>query len=188
MTDPAIRVRSPVPGDATAMAHVHVLAWRVGYRGIVPAAHLASLDPVARAEAWQELLARAEAGDGQPVGPGTSISIPVVADLDGRLVGIASYGPYRSAGGTKPAALSELWMLNVHPEAWGTGVARALIDHVEERLRVDRPEPTAALWVLERNARGRRFYEKAGWAPDGATITETIGGADLVEVRYVKQL
>ena len=186
MTDPTIRVRSPVPGDATAMAHVHVLAWRVGYRGIVPTTHLASLDPVARAEVWQELLTRAEAGDGHPAATGTSI--PVVADLDGRLVGIASYGPYRSAGGRASAALSELWMLNVHPEAWGTGVARALIDHVEERLRVDRPEPTAALWVLERNTRGRRFYEKAGWAPDGATITETIGGAALVEVRYVKQL
>jgi RimJ/RimL family protein N-acetyltransferase len=44
--------------------------------------------------------------------------------------------------------------------------------------------------VLRTNARARRFYEKAGWAPDGTTKTDTIGDGtvELVEVRYRRTL
>jgi ribosomal protein S18 acetylase RimI-like enzyme len=42
----------------------------------------------------------------------------------------------------------------------------------------------ATLWVLERNAIARSFYERSGWAADGATKTLDIAGAALAEVRY----
>jgi hypothetical protein len=45
----------------------------------------------------------------------------------------------------------------------------------------------AVLWVLEANARARQFYEKAGWAPDGASnVLDGLGG--VVEVRYTRPL
>lgn len=42
----------------------------------------------------------------------------------------------------------------------------------------------AILWVLESNARARRFYERAGWRPDGGTKIESRGEIELHEVRY----
>ena len=45
--------------------------------------------------------------------------------------------------------------------------------------------------MLERNPRGRRFYERQGWSLDtspGSHKTEEIGGVDLVEVRYRRDL
>ena len=46
----------------------------------------------------------------------------------------------------------------------------------------------ATLWVLETNARARRFYESAGWAADGATKTDRRGDIELREVRYRRAL
>jgi hypothetical protein len=43
------------------------------------------------------------------------------------------------------------------------------------------------LWVLRDNWRARRFYERAGFAPDGATNVLT-GLGDVLEVRYRQQL
>ena len=40
------------------------------------------------------------------------------------------------------------------------------------------------LWVLDTNIRARRFYEVAGWKPDGGLKTETLGDLLLSEVRY----
>ena len=45
----------------------------------------------------------------------------------------------------------------------------------------------AVLWVLEQNSRARRFYEKQGFAADGAARTLHIG-RDLAEVRYRRSI
>jgi ribosomal protein S18 acetylase RimI-like enzyme len=42
----------------------------------------------------------------------------------------------------------------------------------------------AVLWVLESNARARRFYEIAGWRSDGTIQTERSSGVELREMRY----
>jgi ribosomal protein S18 acetylase RimI-like enzyme len=43
---------------------------------------------------------------------------------------------------------------------------------------------SATLWVLAANRRARAFYEHLGWQSDGNTRTETIGGINLVAMRY----
>jgi RimJ/RimL family protein N-acetyltransferase len=43
------------------------------------------------------------------------------------------------------------------------------------------------LWVLRDNHRARRFYERAGFAPDGATnVLHRLGG--VTELRYRRAL
>jgi RimJ/RimL family protein N-acetyltransferase len=43
------------------------------------------------------------------------------------------------------------------------------------------------LWVLRDNQRARRFYERAGFLPDGATnVLNGLGG--IIEVRYRRVL
>ncbi|MGO2537535.1 MAG: GNAT family N-acetyltransferase, partial [Brachybacterium tyrofermentans] len=60
----------------------------------------------------------------------------------------------------------------------GTGVARELTEAILEG-------GPASVWVAEDNPRARRFYEKLGFAPDGATqVEEQLGGIrDLRMVR-----
>ena len=43
---------------------------------------------------------------------------------------------------------------------------------------------SATLWVLAAKRRARTFYENFGWKSDGNNRKETIGGINLVEVRY----
>lgn len=50
----------------------------------------------------------------------------------------------------------------VHPDAWGTGLADALIERCHAAL-ADRFDD-ALLWVLTDNPRARRFYERNGWS------------------------
>jgi len=45
----------------------------------------------------------------------------------------------------------------------------------------------AVLWVLTDNSRARRFYERGGFAPDGATnILAGLGGVE--ELRYARPI
>ena len=46
---------------------------------------------------------------------------------------------------------------------------------------------SAVLWVLEPNERARRFYERGGWAFDGTTRDELIGGVPTHQLRYAYQ-
>ena len=52
--------------------------------------------------------------------------------------------------------------LYVVPDAWGTGVADELYARIDEVAGTP-----ATLWVLEANARGRRFWERRGWHATG---------------------
>ena len=61
------------------------------------------------------------------------------------------------------------------------------MSHALEQLREIGGE-RAVLWVLEENARARRFYDRGGWSPDGATRVEPIGGEPVPQVRYSRPL
>jgi RimJ/RimL family protein N-acetyltransferase len=44
------------------------------------------------------------------------------------------------------------------------------------------------LWVVAGNARARSFYERAGFAPDGAEEPYEVAGVPVPEVRYAREL
>ena len=66
------------------------------------------------------------------------------------------------------AGIDGCWLhgLYVRPDAWGSGVAGAL---VEAALAALRDCTEVRLWVLEENRRERRFYERRGWRENGET-------------------
>ena len=93
-------------------------------------------------------------------------------------------------GSLTPAGLAgetgELYTLYVVPAHWSTGVGRALTDAALDGLRAAGYR-RVVLWTLTENARARRFYDKAGFAPDGATnILDGLGNVE--ELRYVRDL
>jgi GNAT superfamily N-acetyltransferase len=89
-----------------------------------------------------------------------------VAERDGEIIGLAT------------RVGSELRDLYVVPRAWGTGVARALMEAVLSEIRAaDAAE--AMLWVVQANGRARRFYEREGWLPSGETRDSALGPSEV---------
>jgi GNAT superfamily N-acetyltransferase len=78
----------------------------------------------------------------------------VVAEVDGEPVGVA--------------CVHADWLdgLYVVPAQWGTGVADDLHARVLDEVRT-LGASGCNLWVLEENARARRFYERRGWYENG---------------------
>jgi GNAT superfamily N-acetyltransferase len=163
-----VHVRRATGEDSLAIEQVRVRGWQVAYRHVFPVEELEQL-PV-DGERWRARL----------VAPPRGWST-FVAEDDGSVVGFASVGPSRDVAG-----LGELYAIYVDPDAWSTGAGRALIERCEEQLRAE--YAAATLWVLEENPRARRFYERAGWAPDGARKAEDRWGVRAPEVRYRKEL
>jgi len=159
-------VRAAQGADADAVARIQQETWRVAYSHVFPATGLAQ--DFIDAERWRRRLAD----------PPPGWSTFVIGDP---VVGFASVGPSRDEPG-----IGELYAIYVIPSAWSTGAGRALLERAEERLAEDYDEAT--LWVLEDNPRARRFYEAAGWRPDGARKAEPRWDVSAPEVRYRRRL
>ena len=167
-----IEVRPAGPDDAGAVARVHIRAWQAAYRGQIAQAYLDSLKP----EVWAAKYAFHRTGPDLPT---------TLVAVDGDTIrGLAMVGPYR---GEDMPDFGELLAIYVDPDHWHTGVGRLLVAAASEQLRRD-GFTEAALWVLDGNARARRFYECDGWTLDGGRQTKTIAGAQLDEVRYRRTL
>lgn len=96
------------------------------------------------------------------------------------MLGFAAAGVSRDEDAVPSTA--ELYALYVHPDHWGSGYGYGLHSAAMSELAAD--HTVATLWVLETNARGRRFYERQGWCPDGTRKQEVHGAAVLDELRY----
>lgn len=174
MTRSTAQIREMTGADVAAVADIRVRGWRWAYEGIVPRRYLDAMDPEEDAARRREMLANA-AGRVRNL----------LAVVDGVPVGWAAFGPYR--GEPDDAGDGELYALYVLPEHVGTGIGRALTSEVV-RQTAELGRARLLLWVLADNARARRFYAAAGFAPDGAETTDDYDGVPLREVRYVRAL
>jgi ribosomal protein S18 acetylase RimI-like enzyme len=189
-----IEIRPATAADEPIITQIRRETWFAAYAQII--------DP--------EIIERMTAPRGDAsAGPGpdrTSLVAVASPGADaagpGVIVGYASFGPERTVAslaavgsGTSPGAFSqaglagetgELYAVYVSPARWSTGAGRALTDAVLDGLRVAGYR-RVVLWTLIENARARRFYDKAGFAPDGATnILPALGHVE--ELRYVRDL
>ncbi len=148
-------IRNARLGDEAAIAALTVRSWCLAYRGILPDEVLDGRRPDDRLERWRERLALPE-GAHQTL----------VCDVDGVMVGYAGVGP-ASEHSIHPAPLGvgEIYGFYLDPLWFGSGAAEPLMDAVE--LWLEARFERASLWVLQGNARARRFYERRGWQSDG---------------------
>jgi len=163
-----MELRPAVPADALAVAQIHVRAWQIGYRGLLPPGYLDSLRAEDRAARYTF---------GRTDGPRTTVAVeagPGAPDR-GELVGFATIHG------------AELCALHVDPDAWGRGVGRALIAQARADLAAA-GITEAHVWVLVGNARAERFYARDGWATDGTRRSDTVWGAVVDEIVYRRQL
>ena len=134
-------VRPATPADVEAVFDVQRRASLAALDHIYPPERYPFPDDAVR-DRWREALAD----------PTASV---IVAENGSGIVGVA--------------AAREGWLdgLYLVPEAWGSGVADRLHDEALRTLAAD-GSTSARLWVLEDNARARRFYERRGWRRDGS--------------------
>ncbi|HZX53961.1 MAG TPA: GNAT family N-acetyltransferase [Ilumatobacteraceae bacterium] len=158
-----IEVRDADVEDADAIATAHIDGWRTGYRGVVPDEYLDAEEFAAtRRQRWRSWTWQFV--------PDSRL---FVVTLQGRVVGfghagreqIAAHG-IESATPESDEIRGEIYGFYLHPTAWGSGGAGALMSRCEEFLR-DEGFTSAVLWVMRDNPRARAFYEKAGWHATG---------------------
>lgn len=158
--------------DAEQIADLQVAAWRTAYAGILPAAELRALDTTALAGFWRgQIEAGARAG-----------AQVLVHDEGPRIAGFSSFGPARDDDLRQRPDVAELYAFYARPECWGTGVGRSLMRSTLS-VWADRGTRSGYLWVLERNARGRDFYQKGGWRHDPSAAPSG-SDPDAREIRY----
>ena len=178
MTNPSTTalVRPARVGDEPDIARVHVASWQDTYRGHMPADYLAALDVGQRTEAWRQRLPAARRSRGDLL---VAVSGPDI-------VGFAHFGPSRDRD-ADPGRTGEIGAIYLQPESIGEGIGRLLMERAVAGL-AGLGYMDATLWVLDGNTRARRFYERAGWTPDGAAKTDHSWGFPIPEVRHRRSL
>ena len=166
---PRFTIDVPDLTDVDDLARVHVHGWEVAYGHVLHGEEWFGPPAIARrVEHWTRWLTPGtpEADEGR---------FRVGRDAAGTVVGLAASWPPQDA---EPVRERELSVLYVEAAWHGTGLARALVD----ALLGDAP---ASLWVAEDNPRARRFYEKLGFAADGARQVDE-RWPQLPDVRMVR--
>jgi GNAT superfamily N-acetyltransferase len=166
-------LRPAEPADAMDVARVHVRAWQVAYRKLLPDEYLDGLKPEERAQ-------RYTFGGTDPREPMTTVAV----DDRGTIRGFATTCAARDAD---VPGHGELAAIHVDPDWWGHGVGQALLASARAHL-LDSGFRRAILWVLVGNVRAERFYAQDGWKPDGSQRTDTVWGVQVNDQRYQRTL
>jgi ribosomal protein S18 acetylase RimI-like enzyme len=165
-----VSLRSASADDLEGVAALFLSCWRQSYRGVLPDRVVELYDPVGARDLWQRSFA-AQA-DGREV---------IVAERpDHAIVGVVTMG-----GDPDHPRTGHIYSLYVHPEAQGQGIGARLVSAAIDRLE-SLGFSEASLWVFAVNVRGRAFYERLGWRPDGTSRVEPEYGER--EVRLIRSL
>jgi GNAT superfamily N-acetyltransferase len=153
------------PNDAEAMASVFIDAWRGAYRGIVDDAVIDALQHADIASWMRNLVAN------------TAARTLVAEETAGEVLGFTRFGD-----DAEDAANGHIFALYVTTGSSGKGVGRQLL---ERAIKEVDPSSTRAvtLWVFKKNERARRFYEAAGFDPDGGARVEDLYQAPEIRMK-----
>ena len=158
-----MRARPAVPDDAPVIARVHVASWNATYRGVIADDALDSLTEERLAPEWRQEIETGEAG-------------VAVVEVDGEVAGYSRFGPARDDD-LDPSTTAEIYGFYLHPDVWGRGAGRALMEHVQMDLR-RRGFRDGCLWVVQVNERAQAFYRARGFTPDGRDDKLCIGAPE----------
>jgi RimJ/RimL family protein N-acetyltransferase len=163
-----VKVREATVEDVPAVCVVRRRSWRAAYAGLMPQPVIDSLDLGTMWSTWRASVAR-------PPAPAMQLFI------GGPPGEVHSYAFVRPADASRDAG--QVAAVYSDPTAWGTQAGWAVfsraVDHLHSHGFTD-----LSLWMLKGNERAGRFYERAGWRPDGEEETVTTTAGSYVEVRY----
>jgi GNAT superfamily N-acetyltransferase len=159
------RVRAARPADSRAIGELATRAWRAAYADVLAPDVLDAMDPLEQAADWHAYLSDLPPADRMwVIGPPDEVW------------GFARTGPCTDADA--PAGAGEVHGLYLEPTRIGTGLGRTLFSHAVSDLGTR--HDVVCVWHFAANASAGRFYERAGFALDGASRPSSFG---VVEVR-----
>ena len=154
-------VRAATVDDADGIARVHIGSWRETYSRLVEPGELDELSVERRADRWRA-----------NIDAGASVWVAVAGH---EIVGFASTA-VGAADAPRPLVLESIYLL---AGSHGTGAGQSLLDAAIG----DSP---AYLFVAQDNPRAIRFYERNGFAIDGASEEYPLVRTPVISVRMVR--
>ncbi|WP_193084427.1 GNAT family N-acetyltransferase [Brevibacterium aurantiacum] len=157
------RVRRARVADAAQIAAVHIAAWTAAYRGIMADEILDSLNIDRQTAGWARNLGE----ESNPMSALVALEPVEDSAATERILGFGGVCPPRDSAEVLASlpdvsGLGQLASINLHPDAFGTGVGAVLLHALEDELRA-LGFTRAYLMVAEGNDRAMRFYAKHGW-------------------------
>lgn len=148
----SLTIRDMQEKDVEEKANVHWQTWQEAYTGLVDQGFLDAFS-------YEKCLdiARRFPTSG------------LVADLGGKIVGFALYGPCRDDDMINHGEVYALYILKEH---YHQGIGYELMQACLKRLD---KHTGAAVWALSGNSRAIHFYQRCGFTFDGAHRDITLG-------------
>ena len=161
-------IRRVRPGDENSLAHIQTESWKAAFRGILDGETLARATDIDRATAMYKRLLDGNKGNGY------------LLLLDGQPHCLAYWDAARDEA---LAGKAELIAMHSLPGNWRRGYGGMMMDRVLTDIAAA-GYAQVALWVFEKNARARAFYEAKGFRATELVKT----GLGAVEICYVRVL
>lgn len=165
--DVAMKIVKAKLKNAYDIAYIQVSSWKDAYLGIIPDDYLEKLTVEKKEKFIAKIFDKGIADyylmydEARPIG-----------------VFVACRSMDKDADGDT-AEVSAIYFL---PEYWRKGHGTKLLEFGLNKIK-ELGYRNVTLWVLEKNDKARRFYEKNGFEIDG-TKDEIIIGKPLTKVRY----
>ncbi len=167
---PEVRVRAARAEDVPEIARIQVDTWRTAYARLLPPSVLAAATPQRAGAEWTAAVLH----------PPSRRHRVLVANEQRWMVGFVAFGP--SEQDDDPPGTGMLHALLVEPR-WGRrGHGSRLLAAAVDQLRAD-GMTRAVVWLADGDTASRRFFESAGWEPDGTVRTLVDGGQTVREAR-----
>ena len=162
-------IRSATLQDIKDIATIHVIAWQVVYKGLIPQSYLDNLSIAKREQNWSSIL-------------NNSKNQTIVQEINGRVVGFANFGNTRDKDKNYNVT-GEITSIYLDPEHWRKGLGAELFQFILSEMK-NKEFTEVTLWVLDTNQTACSFYQKMGFKPDGATKIDIREDFKLKEIRY----
>jgi ribosomal protein S18 acetylase RimI-like enzyme len=154
------------PGDAAALAQVHVQSWRETYRDLLPAQYLERMSEAAHAKRWRRQLSHSRANE-----------VVLAAEGPGGLTAYCA-GAILAIGDGE----AEIFTLYLLRAVQGAGLGRRLFEMAARVLEAHGAR-ALTVWVLKGNLHANGFYTHLGGVPVEERPVNGWGGG-LLETAY----
>ena len=165
-----MKIRTAGVQDLETVSRIHALSWKTAYRGILPDDFLNQLSYRRWVAPLKDMMEQ-------------GLEIRVIEEEE-KPFGCITFSAARDQAF---AGWGEIVSFHLLLEARGKGYGRLLIQDAVRQLK-EKGYSKIYLWVLEKNERARRFYEKNGFSASGAYLDDNIGGKSLKELQYVRHV
>ena len=149
------------------VSRVYEQSWKYAYKDILPEDYLNNI-PQGH---WSKVIDS----------PGW---YTLILEENGRIVGTSSFCSSRFPEYADSGEIISMYLL---PEYVGLGYGGKLMEKVLNELK-KKGFSKVFLWVLEENGRALNFYRKFGFEFSGDFLDDDIGGRNVREIRYAKDV